>query len=100
MVGKNETIFDHDITADEIQKLWCRLYPKDYVLDVFEKDNDSRLGALSRLYTIRGDKKRGIDFANQIKDKEIRDNLLMLLTEDLIYGDMEDEVDDDSLEAF
>jgi len=73
-----ETIYDHAITDEEINQLWCRSFLKDENLATFEEHHDSRVGAISRLYAIRGDMEKAKHYAEQIENEQARIDLLTM----------------------
>ena len=73
-----ETIYDHNITDKEMAKMWCRSFPKEENLKTFEKHHDSRVGAISRLYAIRGDMEKAYEYAEMLEDKDAAIDLLTM----------------------
>jgi hypothetical protein len=65
-----ETIFDHNITKDEIQALgMIRNTKEEYIKDIGPETSN---GDIFSLYILRGDYKRAGEYLSKIKDKSYR----------------------------
>lgn len=71
-----ETIFDHNITEDELTFLFGHVVDKERYLSLTaDIDTDSANGMLYSLYTIRNDNVTALKYLNKIKDKQYKFDL-------------------------
>ena len=68
-----ETIFDHNITEDEIKSIFISNFTieeaKEFISD-FNKDEHMAL--IAKLYALRKDFKKAEEYINKIEDEEFR----------------------------
>ena len=68
-----ETIFDHNITEDEIKSIFISNFTieeaKEFISD-FNKDEHTAL--IAKLYALRKDFKKAEEYINKIEDEEFR----------------------------
>jgi hypothetical protein len=75
-----ETIFDHKVTEEEYDKLWCRVYSKEEIQAEFD-DHDCRVGAIAQLYFLRQDRKTALKYVEQMKSNTRKQDLRHFITE-------------------
>lgn len=66
-----ETIFDHNITKKEIKRIFAGyLYTKEEYLEDFGDNEISCLADIFRLYILRDDKEKWIEYLSKIPDSD------------------------------
>ena len=79
---KIETIFDHNVTDEELQRFGGKEYfemAKKYGVDPYKYEDDSNY-AIGLLYSMRGDKKRAKEYLDKVKSRD----LLQVMVQDCL----------------
>lgn len=64
--NKKETIFDHDVTDEEIKDLCGYLPTKQHLIDMLDSTN--HIALIYRLYSMRGDKRKARIYFDMLPD--------------------------------
>lgn len=70
-MDKVETVFDHNVTDDELKAVTGAEFTKEQYLSV-SLSQDSEYCALYRLFSLRNDTEKASIYFNKIKNEELR----------------------------
>jgi len=78
-----ETIFDYNPSFAELEAMGDSDNEKEWLLELFREDEDSRLISLTNLFGLRGDIDKAEQYIAQMSDPMLRFNMMYLLCDDL-----------------